>query len=448
MGKGLNLSRASQQNKAVKRVKALTWLYFGLLITEGAVRKWIPPLSNPFLLIRDPVAILIWAFALQANLGLRKLWGYFYIYAFLVTLWGLLQVIAVQLAVPVFIYGWRTYILHIPVACAAAAVFDSSDLRKLGLWTLRIALPMTALMIVQYLAPSDSWLNKGASEGSSQIGAALGHVRPAGTFSFITGAASFVQFTAAFVMLGLVKRDVFPRWLVVSAGIAVLASMPISGSRTLVLGVAAVVLSAFLGGTISGALSFDVSRVPKIVGGMLAGGVVVVGLLQIPLVKDGITTFSTRWNQAAEAEGSGSGTAAVEYRLTGPFAQVFTVAATAPTMGMGIGLGSNFAASYMGLNSLALGESAWDREVNELGSIAGPFFLALRVWVSIGLAFVAVRALRRHIFLPFYLLPLSVLAIVIGNLDQPTSQGFIIILVFVTLAALKGDPRTGPRVLG
>jgi hypothetical protein len=390
------------------------------------------------------VAIFIWFFALQASIGSRRIWGYFYAYAFLLTLWGLFQIIAVELSIPIFLYGWRTYVLHFAVICAAVAVFDFHDLRKLGLWTLRIMLPMTALMIAQYLAPSDSWLNKGASEGSSQIGAALGHVRPSGTFSFITGSASFVQLNAALVMLGLVRRQVFPRWLVVSAGIAVLASMPISGSRTLVLGVAAVVLSAFVGGLISGASSFDVRKIPRIVGGMLAGGAVVLGLLQIPLVKDGMRTFSTRWNQAAEAEGSGSGTAAVQSRLTGPFSQIFATAGAAPTMGMGIGLGSNFAASYAGLNSLALGESAWDREVNELGPTVGLLFIALRVGICIVLAVFSIRRLRKRIFLPFYLLPLSVLAIIIGNLDQPTSQGFIIVLTLISLIALNGDPAAEP----
>jgi len=46
------------------RAKQLIWLYFWLLIIEGALRKWIvPSLSNPLLIIRDPVVILIYAVA-------------------------------------------------------------------------------------------------------------------------------------------------------------------------------------------------------------------------------------------------------------------------------------------------------------------------------------------------------------------------------------------------
>ena len=41
------------------RIRQLLWIYFWLLIFEGALRKWIlPGLSNPLLLVRDPVALL------------------------------------------------------------------------------------------------------------------------------------------------------------------------------------------------------------------------------------------------------------------------------------------------------------------------------------------------------------------------------------------------------
>jgi hypothetical protein len=42
----------------VKRLRQLLWLYFWLLIFEGALRKWLlPGLSTPLLLVRDPVAL-------------------------------------------------------------------------------------------------------------------------------------------------------------------------------------------------------------------------------------------------------------------------------------------------------------------------------------------------------------------------------------------------------
>ena len=51
-------------------LKKLFWLYFLLLIFEGALRKWIvPQLSAPLLLVRDPVAlwIIVWRLIAQTN---------------------------------------------------------------------------------------------------------------------------------------------------------------------------------------------------------------------------------------------------------------------------------------------------------------------------------------------------------------------------------------------
>jgi hypothetical protein len=437
----LNIAdRSSHEPRAVHRIKSLIWIYFWLLIFEGSVRKWIPPLSTPFLLVRDPVAVVIWFQALRFNLLDKRYWGLFYLFAFGLTLLGLLQVLAVSLPLPVFLYGWRSYILHVPVFIVAANILNVDDLKKIGRWLLLLSLPMTLLMFAQYNAPSVGWLNRGAYEGGTQIGSALGHVRPAGTFSFITGAASFEQLTAAFVLLGLTKRGLYPRWLVISAALALVAVLPISGSRTLVIGVGAVVAAAFFGTLVRGAISFHITQIPKILASILVACFLMVGLSQISLIQDGMRTFMVRWNQTAEGEGGGSGTAAVKGRVLGPFIFVLDTAANAPPLGKGIGLGSNFGGVYTGVGGLALGESPWDREVNELGSFIGLLFLALRVVLGVSLAVMAYRALRRGTVLPFYLLPAAVQLVLIGALDQPTAQGFLVVVSALSWAALKGDP--------
>lgn len=432
---------ASNEPRSIHRIKLLIWIYFWLLIFEGSVRKWIPPLSTPFLLVRDPVAAAIWFQAVRLNLLDKRYWGPFYLFVFGLTLLGLLQVIVVPFPVPIFLYGWRSYILHVPVLIVAANILNGDDLKKVGRWLLLLSLPMTLLMFAQYVAPSDGWLNRGAFEGGAQIGSALGHVRPAGTFSFITGAATFEQLTAAFVFLGITQKRLYPRWLVISAALALVAVLPISGSRTLVVGVGAVVAAALLGALVRGAISLHITQIPKILAGIVVACFLVVGLSQIPLIQDGMKTFMVRWNQTAEGEGAGSGTVAVEGRIIGPFIFVLDTAAIAPPLGKGIGLGSNFGGAYTGVGGLALGESAWDREVMELGSFIGLLFLALRVVLGVSLMVMAYRALRRQTVLPFYLLPTAAFLILIGALDQPTSQGFLVISTALSCAALKGDPK-------
>src|SRR5438309_4530609 len=54
------------RSKTIRHIRALIWLYLVLLIFEGALRKWIvPQLSNPLLIIRDPVVIAIYMLALD-----------------------------------------------------------------------------------------------------------------------------------------------------------------------------------------------------------------------------------------------------------------------------------------------------------------------------------------------------------------------------------------------
>jgi hypothetical protein len=47
---------------SVGGIRLLIWVYFWLLLGEGALRKWIfPSLSGPLLIVRDPVLLAILA---------------------------------------------------------------------------------------------------------------------------------------------------------------------------------------------------------------------------------------------------------------------------------------------------------------------------------------------------------------------------------------------------
>ena len=52
-GVSSRMSIETPEEKAKQRVRQLIWLYFWLLLIEGALRKWVvPQLSNPLLLVR------------------------------------------------------------------------------------------------------------------------------------------------------------------------------------------------------------------------------------------------------------------------------------------------------------------------------------------------------------------------------------------------------------
>ena len=54
-------------------IKRLIWLYFFLLIFEGTFRKWIlPQFSDVLLVVRDPVVLAIYFFAIKARVFPRN----------------------------------------------------------------------------------------------------------------------------------------------------------------------------------------------------------------------------------------------------------------------------------------------------------------------------------------------------------------------------------------
>jgi hypothetical protein len=339
-------------------------------------------------------------------------------------------------------------VLHLPVIFVTASVFTFEDLKKMGKWILLVSLPMTVLMLLQYEAPSEAWLNKGATADAIQLPSALGHIRPAGTFSFVTGPMSFVPLVGAFVLWGLSTKGLYPRWLLISSGIALVILVPFSGSRTIALEIGALLALAFFGGLIRGTLMFNPAKVPQIVAGIIGAVVLSAFLYSIPFVQDGILTFTTRWNGANEAEGGA--TSAIESRGLGGFTRVFEDAAGAPFFGTGIGSASNFASAYQqGYVTFALGEGAWERELYELGSF-GLIFLGLRMLLTILLVIMAFRALKKNSILSWYLLSGCVVNLLTGLLDQPTSQGFFIFGAALILTGINNSTGkiTSPPLVG
>src|SRR5438552_9492518 len=65
----------SSEEKAKRHIRRLIWLYFWLLLIEGALRKWVlPDYSNPLLLVRDPVVIAIYLLAIPARVFPKNGW--------------------------------------------------------------------------------------------------------------------------------------------------------------------------------------------------------------------------------------------------------------------------------------------------------------------------------------------------------------------------------------
>src|SRR5437870_619514 len=182
----------SSEEKTKRHIRRLIWLYFWLLVVEGVLRKWVfPDLSNPLLVVRDPVVLAIYFLSLRARIFPRNAWvivlvviGCLTAVATFVQLWRYLPP---EKIAAVTAYGIHADFFHLPLIFVMARVLHFEDVKKIGWWTLALLVPMTLLMIAQFRAAPDAFFNRTAGGEGEMMMSAMGKVRTAGPFSFVTG---------------------------------------------------------------------------------------------------------------------------------------------------------------------------------------------------------------------------------------------------------------------
>lgn len=419
------------EQKRLIWLKRWIWIYFWLLIFEGALRKWIlPSFSGELLLIRDPVALIIYVQAYRCQkFSMKTMWPFGLLTAGMFLLAGA-QIVEGLNILPIAVYGLRSYVLHLPLIFVIAETLTGEDLRRLGRWLLVLSIPMLALVLAQYRASGASWLNAGAGAGASQIMTAGNHVRPAGTFSYGVGMQALLLLTTAFIFEALMRKDSYPRWLLYSALFATVASVPILGSRTVLFTMAALGAFTAYSGLSNAARLAGLAKVCAVL--LLAGLVAI----QLPFFNDAVATMSERWQAASKSEGDAG--EILNSRIFGGFEIGIEAAGTTPWLGAGIGRGSNFASVLTtGDTSFMLGEGEWERVVLEFGPICGLLFMGARVCLAGYLLIQALAALRRNSPLAWLLVPATIPILVLSIMEQPTYLGFMVFGAGICLAAAR-----------
>ena len=422
----------SAEANQVTTLRRMIWLYFALLIAEGALRKWIvfPSLSAPLLIIRDPLVLLIYAQAARCRRFPVNgpMVTYFLLLSSFILL-ALFQIIAGIGGGPlVAAYGLRTNFLHLPLIFVIPQVFSYADVIKLGRWMLILSVPMAGLMAWQFLSPPDSWINATTMVDAQQISFVLGKIRPAGTFSFATGAAHFFVLTTAFLIYGLVQpRANYSRWLLGAALLSVIVVQPVSGSRLLVLGCALVAVAAIVFATLSRGRTYRILGVAAVICAMVAA------LSLTSFFREAVTAFMVRWNDASE----GSASVSLTRRIVGVFLDPFALVAEAGLFGKGLGLGTNVAAALMtGTPQFLLAEGEWSRVILEAGPLLGFSFLLYRAWLAGNMAVRAAVAAKQQHLLAWLLAWDACRSLLIEQLSQPTNLGFVVFVSGLCLAAM------------
>jgi hypothetical protein len=424
------------EESAKHRIRQLIWVYFWLLLLEGALRKWIvPQLSNPLLIVRDPVAIGIYFFAIRARLFPRNGWtvvlAVIAVLTLICTFVQLLPYIPPKSIALVAGYGFHANYLHLPLIFVIGRVMRPEDLRKLGWWTLLILIPMSLLLVAQFRASPDAFVNRTAGGEGEMMTATLGKVRTAGPFSFVIGVVAYYALATAFLIWGVLRKGTYKNWLLAAAGVALVIGIAVSGSRSVV---AACVL-------VAAPLVLVVVLRPDMVN-RLAQVLLVVVILgfvvsRTPIFKEGLNVLTTRFTEVAEASET-TVTGSVIGRFVSGFTEPFHVMGFAPVLGFGLGIGTNAGAKLLtGQAVFLLTEDEWARIFLENGPILGIAYVLWRIAIAIAIGWRCIKAIASGNLLPVLLFSSTFLPLINGQFGQPTILGFVTFVTGLTLAALQ-----------
>ena len=438
------MNENNPHEKTLRHIRRLIWLYFWLLILEGALRKWVvPQLSNPLLIVRDPVVLLAYFLAIRARVFPANGWtfalGVIAVLSMAVSfvpLWPYLGPTRIMLVTG---FGFRSNFLHLPLLFLMARVLRMEDVKRIGFWTLIFMVPMALLMVGQFQASPDAFLNRTAGGEGEMMTSALGKVRTAGTFSFVIGVVAYFAMATAFLVWAALKRDIYPNWLLFAAGAALVIGIAVSGSRSVV-GACAVV-----GASLLVVLFLKPAALNRFGQALLVTVVLGFIVMQTPIFKEGFNVLSTRFSEVAEASEKSVGAGIVE-RFFGEFTESLYVLTQAPFLGYGLGIGTNAGAKFLtGRQAFLLSEGEWQRVFLESGPVLG---LAYVIWrcaiVGYG-GLLCIRSVKMGNVLPLLLFSGSCLPLLSGQFGQPTVLGFAIFGTGLALAARKPDDESVAR---
>ncbi len=432
-----------KQEKIIKYIRWSIWLYFVLLLIEGALRKWVlPRFGSALLIVRDPVVIVAYVLAIRARVFPMNRWifalGVMAVLSFAISFIPLWDYVSPKRILLVALYGMRCDYLHLPLIFLMSTVLRKEDVRRFGWWTLVLLMPMTILMIAQFQSTPDSLLNRTSTGEGDMMLSALGKVRTAATFSFVVGVVAYFALATGFLIWAALRRDVYKIWLLLGAGISLVIGTAVSGSRSVVAACAVVIASLF---AVVIVRPSAVNRIGQTLLIVLVAGFIA---LQTPIFNEGFKVLSTRFNEVAEANDTSVGRSLLD-RFFSDFEDGFHVLARAPFLGYGLGVGTNGGSMLLvGQSTFLLSESEWSRVFLESGPVLGLAFIVWRLCLvfRMGLACLG-SVVRARNLLPLLLFSTCILPLVNGQFGQNTVLGFAVFAAGLTLAARKEDNLIG-----
>lgn len=404
------------KEREYNKLKWGIWAYFLLLVFEGALRKWVlPGLADPLLIVRDPIALWLIIRAWQHGL----LTSNFY----LIGMWivGILGIATALVfghkIIFIALFGARLFLIHFPLMFVIGALFDRSDVEKMGKAMVWISIPMAILVITQFYSPQSAWVNQasGGLEGGGFSGA-KGYFRGSATFSFTNGTHLFFGLVASYIFYYWLNPGRINKILLILSTISILVVIPYSISRSLLFHVLIAFLFAFVVAIRKGKYLW------KMIVGLMTVLVLILFIKDTESVQLAFDVFFTRFDNASTYEGGLGGT--VGERYFGQITRAIEWIDHAPFFGEGLGLGTNVATIFLGSSTFIVAEEEWSRLIGELGPILGIMAIMIRLLFSADLTWRAYQCIKMDYLLPWMLLSFGLLIIPQGQWAQPTALGF------------------------
>lgn len=416
----------------LKLIKQFIWLYFLLLILEGALRKWVfPGLAMPLLIVRDPVALVIILLSWKNNLLPSNIYLGSMVF---IGIAGMLLSVVGHGNILVALYGARILLLHFPLLFIIGRVFDRKDVLKLGKMILWISIPMMILVVLQFYGPQSSWVNRGIGDDAEGGGfsGALGYFRPPGTFSFTNGNTLFYSLTGCFIFFFWLQPKNINRLLLILATIALVVTIPVSISRGLFFQTAITFVFVLI------AMLYKPKYVNRIILGCIGLVVLLIILNQTAFFQKMTEVFLSRFESANEVEGGVKGV--ILDRYFGGLFGALAESSKYPFFGYGIGMGTNVGSILLtGNQTFLISEGEWGRLIGELGLLLGLSVILIRLGLVIKMAVACYRKLCLGDPLPWLLLSFGFMTILQAQWSQPTSLGFSTLIGGLILASLKNN---------
>jgi hypothetical protein len=295
---------------------------------------------------------------------------------------------------------------------------------------------MTLIVYLQFISPQSAFINIGiGGEGSAGFSGAMGYFRPSGTFSFITGLASFYMLSSVFMFYFWLTKEPVSKILLISSTLALIFALPLTVSRTAVGGVVLVGVFAFIGS----AASFK--QLLKIV-----FTVFIVFLLFTILQKTttvfnlGTEVFMSRVDTASGQ--SGGFQESFFSRIFGDFIRPITDLLKSSLFIGNLGMGTNAGAQILsGSNKFLLAEDELGRIGAEQGLLLGGGIIILRLALALNLFLKSIRLPKEDKLLPVIFCGTALFSIVQGQWAQPSMLGYAVIVAGLLLASTNKNRK-------